>query len=125
MRAVALDREAAAMVGIRVDRVILYAFFISSGLAGIAGVLTGLVFTRIWHTMGFMAGLKGFTASVIGGIGSLPGAVAGGFLLGLLEAYATGFVDPTYRDMITFAVLIVVLVVRPQGLFGKKPLRKV
>jgi len=125
MRAVAMDREAAAMLGIHVDRVIVTAFFISSALAGIAGVLSGLVFTRIWHTMGFIVGIKGFTASVIGGIGSLPGAVLGGFLLGLLEAYATGFISPTYRDVIAFVILIVVLLLRPQGLFGKLPVRKV
>lgn len=125
MRAVATDREAAAMMGIRVNQVIVFAFFISSALAGAAGILSGLVFTRIWHTMGFIAGIKGFTASVMGGIGSLPGAVLGGFALGLLEAYATGFISPTYRDVIAFIILIAVLIVRPQGLLGKQPLRKV
>src|SRR5258706_2159710 len=88
MRAVALDREAAAMMGVDVDQVIVMTFFIGSALAGAGGVLTGLVFGRIWHTMGFTAGLKGFTSAVIGGIGNIPGAMLGGMLIGLLGGFA-------------------------------------
>ncbi len=125
MRAVALDREAAAMTGVDVDRVIVATFFIGSALAGAAGVLTGVVFTRIWHFMGFNAGLKGFTAAVVGGIGSLPGAMLGGFLLGLVEAFATGYISSTYKDVIAFIVLVVVLLVRPGGIAGVKIQQKV
>ena len=125
MRAVALDREAAAMTGVDVDQVIVATFFIGSALAGAAGVLTGVVFTRIWHFMGFNAGLKGFTAAVVGGIGSLPGAMLGGFLLGLVEAFATGYISSTYKDVIAFIVLVVVLLVRPGGIAGVKMQQKV
>jgi branched-chain amino acid transport system permease protein len=125
MRAVALDREAAAMMGVNVDRVIVLTFFIGSALAGAGGVLTGLVFTRVWHTMGFTAGLKGFTAAVIGGIGNIPGAMLGGLLLGLLEAFAVGFISPTFKDVITFFVLILFLLIRPRGLLGAPAAQKV
>jgi branched-chain amino acid transport system permease protein len=125
MRAVALDREAAAMMGINVDRIIVITFFIGSALAGGAGVLNGLVFTRVWHTMGFTAGLKGFTAAVVGGIGNIPGAMLGGILLGLIEAFAVGFISPTYKDTITFIVLVVFLLIRPRGLMGAAVMQKV
>jgi branched-chain amino acid transport system permease protein len=125
MRAVAIDREAAAMMGVNVDRVIVATFFIGSALAGAAGVLTGIVFTRVWHFMGFTAGLKGFTAAVIGGIGNIPGAMLGGFLLGLTESFAVGFISPTYRDVIAFIVLVIVLLVRPRGLLGARIPQKV
>src|SRR5207244_10455573 len=88
MRATAYDREAAAMMGIDVDRVIVVTFFIGSALAGAAGVMVGLVFSRVYHFMGFVAGLKGFTAAVVGGIGSIPGAMLGGRLIGLAEAFS-------------------------------------
>ncbi|MEK7275984.1 MAG: branched-chain amino acid ABC transporter permease [Chloroflexota bacterium] len=125
MRAVALDPEAAAMNGVDVDRVIVATFFIGSALAGAAGVLTGIVFTRVWHFMGFNAGLKGFTAAVVGGIGNVPGAMLGGFLLGLIEAFATGYISSTYKDVIAFIVLVLVLLVRPGGLLGAVAPQKV
>jgi branched-chain amino acid transport system permease protein len=125
MRAVAIDREAAAMMGVNVDQVIVFTFFIGSALAGAAGVLTGIVFTRVWHFMGFTAGLKGFTAAVLGGIGNIPGAMLGGFILGLAEAFATAFVSSTYKDIIAFIVLIIVLLLRPRGLLGAKIAQKV
>ncbi len=125
MRAVAIDREAAAMMGVDVDRVIIATFFIGSALAGAAGVLTGIVFTRVWHFMGFTAGLKGFTAAVVGGIGNIPGAMLGGFLLGMTESFAVGFISPTYRDVIAFVVLVIVLLVRPRGLLGARIPQKV
>lgn len=125
MRAVAIDREAAAMMGINVDRVIVATFFIGSALAGAAGVLNGIVFTRIWHFMGFTAGLKGFTAAVVGGIGNIPGAMLGGFLLGMTESFAVGFVSSTYKDVIAFVVLVIVLLVRPRGLLGARIPQKV
>jgi len=125
MRAVAIDREAAAMMGVDVDRVIVMTFFIGSALAGAAGVLVGLAFTQVWHLMGFTAGLKGFTAAVVGGIGNIPGAMLGGLLLGLAESLAVGFISPTYKDLIAFVVLVLVLLVRPTGLLGAKIQQKV
>jgi branched-chain amino acid transport system permease protein len=125
MRAVAIDREAAAMMGVNVDRVIVMTFFIGSALAGAAGVLVSLAFTQVWHLMGFTAGLKGFTAAVLGGIGNIPGAMLGGLLLGLAENLATGFISSTYKDLITFVVLVLVLLVRPTGLLGARIQQKV
>ena len=125
MRAVALDREAAAMMGVNVDRIIVLTFFLGSALAGAAGVLNGLVFTRVWHTMGFSAGLKGFTAAVVGGIGNIPGAMLGGLVLGLVEAFAIGFISPTFKESITFFALILFLLIRPRGLLGAPVMQKV
>ncbi|MHB8625122.1 MAG: branched-chain amino acid ABC transporter permease [Aggregatilineales bacterium] len=125
MRAVSIDKEAAAMMGVDVDRVILVTFFIGSALAGAAGVLVGLVFNQIWNFMGFTAGLKGFTAAVIGGIGNVPGAMLGGILLGLLETFAIGFISPTYKDTIAFVVLVLILLIKPSGLLGARAPQKV
>ncbi len=125
MRAVAIDREAAAMMGVDVDRVIIFTFFIGSALAGAGGVLTGIVFTRVWHFMGFGAGLKGFTAAVLGGIGNIPGAMLGGFILGLAETFAVVFVSSAYKDIVAFVVLIIVLLIRPRGLLGARIAQKV
>lgn len=125
VRAVSFDREAAAMMGIDVDKVIVVTFLIGSALAGVGGVMVGLVFGRVFHLMGFVAGLKAFTASVVGGIGSIPGAMFGGLLIGLAEAYTTGYISSTFQNLIVFGLLIVVLLVRPQGLFGRPELVKV
>jgi branched-chain amino acid transport system permease protein len=125
MRATAQDREAAAMMGIDVDRVIVVTFFIGSALGGAAGVLVGLLFTQIYHYMGFTAGLKGFTAAVCGGIGNIPGAMLGGLFLGLVESIGVGFISPQYKDLIAFGLLILLLLFRPQGLLGIKAPDKV
>jgi branched-chain amino acid transport system permease protein len=125
MRATAFDREAAAMMGIDVDKVIVRTFFIGSALAGAAGVLVGLLYGQINHFMGFDYGLKGFTAAVVGGIGSVPGAMIGGLLIGLAEAYTAGYISTVFQDLLVFLLLIVVLIVRPSGLFGKKDIYKV
>ena len=125
MRATAYDREAAAMMGIDVDRVIVLTFFIGSALAGAAGVMVGLVFQRVYHFMGFVAGLKGFTAAVVGGIGSIPGAMLGGIFIGLAEAFSQGYISTRFYDLIVFGILIVVLIVRPTGLLGKADIKKV
>jgi branched-chain amino acid transport system permease protein len=126
MRSTSFDREAASMMGIDVDRVISVTFFIGSALAGAAGVMFGLVFGQIYHFMGFIAGLKGFTAAVIGGIGSIPGAMAGGLIVGLAESYATGYLPQgsTFQNLYVFALLILVILIRPSGLFGRAALQK-
>src|SRR5207237_5740926 len=108
-------------------RVIASTFFIGSALAGAAGVMIGLVFNNIFHFMGFTAGLKGFTAAVVGGIGSIPGSMLGGLFIGLAEALATGYLPQggTFQDFWVFVVLIVVMLVRPTGLLGRAELSKV
>jgi branched-chain amino acid transport system permease protein len=125
MRAVAYDREAAEMMGIDVDRTIVAAFFIGSVLAGAAGVMVALVFDRVWHLMGFTAGLKAFTAAVVGGIGNIPGAMLGGLLIGLAEAFTAGYISTTFQNLIVFGILIVVMLVRPSGLLGSPAIEKV
>ena len=125
MRATAFDREGAMMMGIDTDRVISFTFFIGSVLAGAAGVMFGLLFSQVFHFMGFLAGLKGFTAAVVGGIGSIPGAMLGGLVVGLTEAYASGYFGGRWAELVVFGVLIFVLLVRPQGLLGTAELKKV
>jgi branched-chain amino acid transport system permease protein len=125
MRAVAMDIDAAAMMGVNVDRVVVAAFVVGSALAGVGGVLVGIVFFSIQHTMGFLAGLKGFTASVVGGIGNIPGAVVGGLLIGLAEAFASVYISVTFKDAIAFVILVIVLLIRPSGLLGRPAAQKV
>ena len=125
LRAVSQDREMAAACAMNVRRIVRLNFALGSALAGAAGVMVGLAFTSVWHYMGFTAGLKGFTAAVLGGIGNIPGAMLGGLLLGLTESLAVGFISPTYKDLIAFVVLIVVLLIRPTGLLGARIQQKV
>lgn len=125
MRAVAVDREAAEMLGINVNFTIAATFFIGSALAGVAGVMAGLLFNQVTSTIGFIAGLKAFTASVVGGIGSIPGAMLGGLLIGIAESFITGYVSSTYTNLLVFGLLIAVMLVRPTGLLGQAQLQKV
>jgi branched-chain amino acid transport system permease protein len=124
MRATSFDREAAAMMGIDIDRVIVFTFVLGSALAGAAGVLFAVrVPTTV--SIGFIAGLKGFTAAVIGGIGSIPGAMAGGLILGFAESYTQGYVSTKWSDLVVFSILIAFMIFRPQGLLGRADIRKV
>jgi branched-chain amino acid transport system permease protein len=127
MRATSFDREAAEMMGINVDRVISVTFFLGSALAGAAGVMFGLVYGQIYSYMGFIAGLKGFTAAVIGGIGSIPGAMIGGLVVGLGESYSTGYLPQgsTFQNLYVFTFLIIAIVLRPSGLLGRAAVQKV
>jgi branched-chain amino acid transport system permease protein len=125
MRSVSFDREAAAMMGIDVDRVIVATFAIGGILAGAAGVMFGLVFFQVFHLMGFTAGLKGFTAAVVGGIGSIPGAMLGGLTIGLAEAFSAAYISSTFQDLIVFLILILVMLLRPTGLLGRADIKKV
>jgi branched-chain amino acid transport system permease protein len=125
MRAVAADREAAEMLGINVNLIIASTFFLGSALAGVAGVMAGLLFNQVTNTIGFLAGLKAFTAAVVGGIVSLPGAMLGGLLIGIAESFITGYISSTFTNLLVFALLIAVMVVRPSGLLGRVQLQKV
>src|SRR5438132_13047335 len=119
MRATAQDREAATFMGIDVDRVILVTFFVASALAGMGGVLFGLRYASVDFFMGYLLGIKAFTAAVIGGIGNIRGAMVGGLLLGVLESLVGGFISSQFQDTFVFLALITVLLIRPQGLFGQ------
>ena len=124
MRATSYDREAAAMMGVNIDKVIVFTFVLGSALAGAAGVMFALrVPTTV--SIGFVAGLKGFTAAVIGGIGSIPGAMVGGLMLGFLESYTEGYISTKWSDLIVFTILIAFMIFRPQGLLGRADIRKV
>jgi branched-chain amino acid transport system permease protein len=125
MRAVAADREAAEMLGVNVNLIIASTFFLGSALAGVAGVMAGLLFNQVTNTIGFIAGLKAFTAAVVGGIGSIPGAMLGGLLIGIAESFVTGYVSSTDSNLIVFGLLIVVMLARPSGLLGRAQLQKV
>ena len=119
MRATAQDRETAQLMGIDVDRTIALTFLIGSALAGAAGFISGAYYGTTWFLNGFSAGLKAFTAAVLGGIGNLAGAMLGGFLIGLIESFTTQFISDQWSNVVVFAVLILVLIVRPRGLLGE------
>ncbi|WP_337508506.1 branched-chain amino acid ABC transporter permease [Mitsuokella jalaludinii] len=125
MRAASFDTETAELMGINSDRIISITFGIGSALAAVAGVLVGIYYNSIDPLMGIMPGLKAFVAAVLGGIGILPGAVVGGLILGVVEALVSGFISSTFRDAAAFAILILVLLVRPAGIFGKNTKEKV
>jgi branched-chain amino acid transport system permease protein len=119
MRATAQDPEAARMMGVEVDKVVLAAFFLGSALAGAGGLIFGLYYNFTSFIIGFTAGLRAFTAAVLGGIGNVPGAMVGGLIIGLIEAYAGQFPGAEWADVIIFSILVLVLVFMPAGLFGR------
>lgn len=119
MRATAQDRDAAKQMGVDVDGVNRLAFALASLLGGVAGMLVGIYFSTVYPTMSYQAGIKGFAAVLLGGLGNIPGAIAGGLLLGLVESYGVALVGPTYRNLFAFIILIAVLVWRPLGIFAR------
>ena len=125
MRAVSQDQDAAKLMGISVDNTISFTFALGSALAGAAGVLWGLYYTSITPLMGIMPGLKAFVAAVLGGIGLIPGALVGGYLVGLLETIVNSLGLSTFRDAAVFLVLIIVLIFKPAGILGKNVQEKV
>ena len=125
MRAVSQDKEAAKLMGIDTDRIISFTFAIGSALAGAAGVMVGIIYPRIQPLMGTMPGLKAFVAAVFGGIGSIPGAMLGGVIMGLTESLVTAYISSTWRDAIAFSLLIIILLVKPAGILGKSTREKV
>ncbi|MEV6863129.1 branched-chain amino acid ABC transporter permease [Streptosporangium subroseum] len=125
MRAIALDPRTSALMGVNVNSVISRTFFVGSALAGAAGVMAGAYYGKIDFMMGFLIGLKAFTAAVIGGIGNIPGTMLGGLLLGLLESFGTYWLGGEWRDVFAFGVLILFLTVRPTGLLGERVTERV
>lgn len=125
MRAVSVDSDAAQLMGINVNRTISFTFALGSALAGAAGVLIALYYNSLEPLMGVTPGLKSFVAAVLGGIGIIPGAALGGFVIGLLETFATAFGMSDFRDAIVYGILLLILIVRPAGILGKNVKEKV
>jgi branched-chain amino acid transport system permease protein len=125
MRALAMDKDAATLMGINVPRTILLTFMLGSVLAGASGVMQGMYYTEINFFMGFLIGLRAFTAAVLGGIGNIPGAMVAGLIIGLIGSFSDGYISSAWSDAIIFAVLIAVLVFKPTGLFGERVAERV
>ena len=125
MRAVSVDEDAAKLMGINVDTTISFTFFLGSCLAGVAGVLVGVYYNSINPLMGMTPGLKAFIAAVIGGIGNIPGAMIGGLFIGIAETLVTAYGSSLYKDAIVYVILILVLILKPDGLLGKNVKEKV
>lgn len=125
MRAVAEDKIAASLMGINVDRIIQITFVVGSSLAAVAGVMVGMYYSQINHMMGFIPGIKAFTAAVVGGIGNIPGAMLGGFILGVLESLSVNILPAQYKDIVAFSILVTVLIFRPRGILGEVVAEKV
>ena len=125
IRATAIDQDAARLMGINVNRVIALVFIIGPVLGAIGGLFIGLYYRQTFFTMGWSYGLNAFIAAIIGGIGNIPGAMLGGLVLGLFNAFAAGYISSSWQDAITFALLIGILLVRPSGLLGERVAEKV
>jgi branched-chain amino acid transport system permease protein len=120
MRAVAQDQRMARLCGINIDAIIRLTFVLGSALAAAAGVLVAMHYGLVNFHIGYVAGLKAFIAAVVGGIGSVPGAMLGGLLLGMAESFGAGYLSCEYKDVYAFVILIAVLLIRPQGIMGDK-----
>ncbi len=125
MRAVSTDKDAAQLMGINVDKTISFTFAIGSALAGAAGILVGIYYNSINPLMGVLPGLKAFIAAVFGGIGVIPGALIGGITIGVIETMVSGYASSLYKDAAAFAILIIILLIKPSGLLGKDTREKV
>jgi len=125
MRAVAQDKVMASLVGINIDRVISVTFVIGSGLAAVAGIMVAMYYGLVNYSIGYSAGIKAFTAAVLGGIGSIPGAMLGGIVLGLVESFGASYISSEYKDAYAFVVLIIILLVKPEGLLGRRSEEKI
>ncbi len=125
MRAVSVDSDAAQLMGINVNSTISFTFALGSAMAGAAGVLIGLYYNTMNPLMGMAPGIKAFVAAVLGGIGIIPGAAVGGFVIGMLETLSTAIGLSSYKDAVVYAILIVILLVRPAGILGKNIKEKV
>ena len=120
MRATALDKKMAGLMGVNIDSVISITFILGSFLAAVAGVMVAMYYGLVNFYIGYLAGMKAFTAAVLGGIGNIPGAMLGGVLLGVLETLGAGYLWPEYKDAFAFLVLVLILILRPQGLLGER-----
>jgi branched-chain amino acid transport system permease protein len=125
IRACALDRETAALMGININLIIFFIFALGPALGGTAGVMVGMYYRKITFIMGWNYGLKAFTATILGGIGNIPGAMIGGILLGILEMLGSVYISTAYKDVFVFLILILVLIFRPTGILGEKVAEKV
>jgi branched-chain amino acid transport system permease protein len=125
IRACALDRETAALMGININLIIFFIFALGPALGGTAGVMVGVYYRRISFIMGWNYGLKAFTATILGGIGNIPGAMIGGLILGILEMLGSTYISTAYKDVFVFLVLILVLIFKPTGILGEKVAEKV
>lgn len=125
MRATSLDPVTVTLMGVNVNRIVTFCFILGSGLGGVAGVMVGLQYGVLTFMMGFLAVVKAFTAVILGGMGNIPGAVVGGLILGMLEAFGAGYISAQWKDVIAFVILIVVLVLRPTGLLGERTANRV
>jgi branched-chain amino acid transport system permease protein len=125
MRAVSLDHDTSKLMGIDVNRIIVIVFIIGAGLGGVAGMIVALYYGSFDFTLGWVFGLKAFIAAILGGIGNIPGAMLGGMLLGFIETLGAGYLSPQWKDVIAYAILILILVFRPTGLLGERVAEKV
>lgn len=125
MRAVSANMNVASMMGVNTDRIIMFTFVVGSSLAGVGSVLVGMKYPKIDPLMGAMIGIKAFVAAVLGGIGSIAGAVLGGVIMGFSEEMVVGYWSSTYRDALAFGILIIILIFRPSGILGKNTIEKV
>jgi branched-chain amino acid transport system permease protein len=125
MRATAQDKTMAALVGINVDSIISVTFIIGAGLAAVAGIMVASYYGLVNYFIGYIAGIKAFTAAVLGGIGNIPGAMLGGIILGIVESTGAAYISSEYKDAYAFIILIVILLIKPSGILGKTTEEKV